>query len=259
MLDLKVKGDFLADFAKQADAVGKGARKALTRVAFLIRDAEVAEMKRVFDRPTPYALAGLYVQGASSADRPNATVGLKDAFTSSAGVPAEKFLDTQIQGGQRRLKASEKLLAAAGVLPDGMRAVPSVGARLDAYGNMESGQIQAILSYFRVHTMAGYDMNRSYSRKRRGVYRDHDWIAIPPGEKLAPGIYLSRSNFGSSRRGASLVPVLLFVRSPTYKARFDFHGVARRVIDRSLAAEFEAALRMGSAYSPSSGASAPSA
>lgn len=266
MIDIKVSGgSIMDDMSKQSDAVGKAARKALTRVGLLARDALVDEMRRVFDRPTPYTLAGIYVRGASSADPmffdgkgvrdATVAVGLKDAFFSSAGVPAEKYLDVQITGGQRRMKSSEKLLAAAGILPDGMRAVPSIGARLDAYGNMESGQIQAILSYFRVHTAAGYQMNRT-NAKRRGVYRQHDWIAIPPGEKLSPGIYLSRSNYGSARRGASLTPVLLFVPSPTYKSRFDFFGVANRVIERSIASEFEAALRMGSGYSPKTGASA---
>jgi hypothetical protein len=58
--------------------------------------------------------------------------------------------------------------------------------------------------------------------------------------KLQPGIY-ARYQFA---KGTAIKPLLLFVKSPSYKARFDFYGVAMRTIDQHFERQAVDALQM---------------
>lgn len=229
------------DLADLAERAGKAGRVALTRTAIDIRAAVVREMRTVFDRPTAYTLGSVYYRPATGGNTDargrawpagEAVVWLKDELSSGKGTPATRYLAPQIEGGHRRDKRAESRLRAIGLLPPGMQAVPGPAARLDADGNMHRGEITAILSYFRAFNDAGYSANRA--AHRRGRYRRHDWIHIPPGDPLPPGIYLSDTRSGRARRGSSLVPVLRFVAAPVYRRRLDFHGIAARVVAEAL-------------------------
>lgn len=225
--------------------------KALTATAQAVQAAEVKEMADVFDRPTPYTLSGTFVKSATK-DRLTAVVGLKDF--AGKGTPASKFLTSQIRGGARNLKRFERALRSVGALPDDMRAVPGSGAKLDAYGNMDRGQIVQILSYFRAFPEAGYRANmseRQRARLARGSRRTGAlgfayFVGRPGDGKLPLGIW---QRFRSAHGGTALKPVLIFVRWAQYQAIFDFEFVARTTIEREWPRQFERAWAeaMGSA------------
>ncbi len=239
MFSLTTRGNPVKVFGDIADAAGFAGIVALTRTGQAVKAALTTEMGRVFDRPTRYTLNSLRLQPATKA-RPDATVWLRDDW--AKGTPAERYLLPQIRGGARADKRSEKLLRQAGVLPLGMQAVPGVGARLDANGNMNRGQIVAILSYLRAFNSAGFTANRSLdpAAKRRGKWRRHDWFVISRGGgNLPPGVYLTDARSGRA------VPVLSFVRQPSYRARFDFFGVARSTAAATLPRELVRALAEG--------------
>lgn len=212
--------------------------RALSRTAVVVKAAEVREMKDVFDRPTPYALNAVYVKSATKQDL-TARVWVKD--DTSKGTPANKFLGPQIAGGLRGLKRFEKALRSKGFLPDGMIAVPASGAKLDAYGNMDRGQIVQMLAYLNAFGEEGYRANMT--DKKRKAFRKRQsrayFVGRPRDGKLPLGVW-QRVNFA---QGNALKPILLFVDAPRYESeRFDFFYVAEITVKKTFKPELKASL-----------------
>ena len=210
--------------------------KALTKTAVLVKEAEINEMRDVFDRPKPNTLNSLYIKPATPASL-TATVGIKDF--AGKGIPASKYLAAQIKGGSRRLKRFEKALQSVGALPPGYRAVPGDAAKMDAFGNMQGGQIVQILSFFKAFPEAGYKANMTDKRKARlarGTKKTPGFAYFcgRPGDRLPLGIW-QRFNTG-------IKPVIIFVPSTSYEAIFDFEYVARSTVNKVWHEEFTKAL-----------------
>ena len=213
---------------------------ALTRTAQRVKHAEEREMKDVFERPTPYTLQSVFMKPATKASQ-EAVVWLKDF--AGKGTPASKFLLPQIKGGSRRPKRFEKALQAVGAMPPDHRAVPGEGAKVDAFGNMDRGQIVQILSFFKAFPEMGYKANMSDKRRKqmaRGTKsrQGFSYFVGRPGDRLPLGIW-QRVSFA---RGSAIKPVLIFVPSVTYNAAFDFVYVGKTVFNRHFHEEFRRAL-----------------
>lgn len=215
---------------------------ALTKTAQLVREAEKVEMTKVFDRPTRYTLNSLYLSPARK-DRLWAEVWLKD----TGDAAAAKYLQPQIDGGKRSVKRFERRMQDAGIMPKGWVAVPGRGVRLDSNGNMSSQQIVQILSVLHSHHDI-YQRETFVSRKRaQRSGKQRDYFVISPtvggGNNRAAGNG-GRLPFGVYQRvGGSIVTILFFAPSASYMRRFDFFGVARRVMDRELANQFKVAMQ----------------
>lgn len=214
----------LADKKLKAAAVS-----ALNDAARAGADAAKREMSRVFDKPTPWVLGGVrYVK--ARADKLESSIDF-DHWGNKTGVTVGHVLNAEIYGGQRRHKRHEVALQRAGILPNGLGIVPGVGADTDAYGNMKGGQIVQILAYFRAFGEQGYRANmdsRGRAKLARGtkksVYGLAYFVLYRRHGKLLPGIY-KRTKTGF---GYAVKPVMIFVRLPSYRKRFDFYGVAER-------------------------------
>jgi hypothetical protein len=213
---------------------------ALTRTAQEVRKAEIEEMKRVFDRPTPFTLRSLYLKPATKADL-TAVVWLKDDLNAPSGRTGrtQHYLFSQIYGGARRLKGFERLLMRKGLLPTGWMAVPGAGAKLDAYGNISGGQMVQILSALKALGEQGYAANRTAAsaKRRRGKLREL-FVGRPGGGRLPMGVW---ERFGFAH-GSAVKPILIFVRGPRYAKRYDFFGVGNRTAARVFPVQFERAL-----------------
>lgn len=204
--------------------------KALTETGKKVKAAEVGQMKKVFDRPTKFTLNSLFLDRATKKDLV-ATVWLKD--WALKGTPATKYLAPQIMGGQRKLKGFEVLLNARGILPDGYYAVPSRKARKDAYGNINKGLLNQILSYSGAQRDQAQNTKQGKKRQTKAKFVVLDRNGSKPG-----GIWqIDKSN--------NLYPILIFVKKPKYNERFDFFGTAQKTIDKHLKEE----LRKSIAYS----------
>jgi len=116
---------------------------ALTRTGQVIKNAEISEMRRVFDRPTPFTLNSLMLRPATK-QRQYAEVWFKDF--APKGTPAAKYLLPQVRGGSRSNKRFEGALRHGGVLGRDEYAIPARGAPKDSYGNVRRGLYQRILS-----------------------------------------------------------------------------------------------------------------
>jgi len=214
--------------------------KALTFTAVDVRAAEVAEMRRAFDRPTPFTLRSLYLESATP-QRLQARVYFKDRFGTRP-----HYLLPQVLGGSRDVKRFEFSLQTVGQMPTGWHAVPAAGARIDSYGNVSRGQLIQILSQLRITLVSGFTRNISTDRKKKGksIRRaGGQYFAVPKAGaqgKLTPGIY-QRTNDGGIK------PVFIFVARTHYKRRFEFERVARSTADKVFAGKFDAAMRRATA------------
>lgn len=234
MIELKAKLAGLAD--KQ---VAFATSRALNAAAAAATRATSIAMRSVFDRPTPWVMKSVrYTK--SDKRKLTATVDF-DFWGNKHGVTVAHVLAAEIHGGQRKNKRHEIALQRAGILPAGMGVVPGPAAKLDQYGNMGSGQIVQIMSWFQAFGEQGYWSNMRDGGKRLG--RDNKktgqkgfaYFALQkPYGKLAPGIY-QRFQFGS---GSAVKPVMFFVRMPNYKRRFDFYGIAERQARREFDRKF---------------------
>lgn len=215
--------------------------KSLNYTAVVVRDGLKAEMKSVFDNPNPWTLNSLKLQYATPTSL-EAAVHNKDEFDMGKGTPAYKYLYPQIFGGERNVKRFEMALRYKGVLPPNMYVVPGSYCELDQYGNISAGQIRQILSYFGSAEMtAGYMMNMTSKRKARlakGTKKQAGFIYLinPTWSRgLAPGIYKRLSNMWHS----PLFSIMIFVRKPNYKPRFDFFGKGQQITDKEWEAIFD--------------------
>ena len=258
MLNLKLENlkEVRQTFSEFSDRRFKSAlATALTRTAVQVRDEVKAELPKAFDRPTPYTMRQLkYV--AATAEKTASAVGFNIvAVTDIRGAvisyrdlgpgetPAGKYLQPNIQGGQRDLKRLEVALRAAGALPVGMIVIPGQGAKIDGYGNVARGQVVQVLSQLRIQLVAGTNRNMSADRRKQIKAQERAggrfFVVRPGSAKIQPGIY-QREFIGNN-----ITPVFIFARvsSAKYKQRFNFNGITRKVSDRVLPFEMNRALQ----------------
>lgn len=211
MIQIKVTANFgpaLRYLANAEKQARFAASRALNATAREVQKAEVAEVVRVFDQPVPFTRRAFAVQYSN-----------KDNLTASVSIrPAQyRYLAHHIVGGRRQLKRFEERLAGE-TRTSGGYFVPGQGARLNAAGNMSRAQIMAIVTQLRAR---GQDVFAGTVRGTFGVWQ-------------------------RQRRTKALKALLVQIPPPTYRKRFDFYGVGRRVVEREwprqFAAAFEAAM-----------------
>jgi hypothetical protein len=239
-----------------ADVVNAAARQAgdqlpfalalaLTRTAQAGKREVEAQMPSVIDRPTPYTMRGFRLDPASK-DKLLAEVTFRPAFGS--GSDARDYLSPLVFGGERKVKAFERSLQRVGLIPSGYAAVPGAAAKIDAYGNMQRGQIVQIVSYFQAFGEQGYSANMTAKRKaamakgnKRTGKRGVVYFRGRPGSGRLPLGIWERTSFGAA--GSAIKPVVIFVPLPSYAARLDVGGIAERVMRDQFAAELDRAVQ----------------
>lgn len=202
--------------------------QAVNATAFEIRETWKRTAQRVFDRPTPLTMNAVLYQKATR-QRLYATVFIRDE--AHKGTPPAKYLQPQVEGGQRRLKGMERLLQGANLMPPGRYAVPGKGAPLDAYGNVKAGTVRKILSQGRAGLEAGYTSNETDTGRDRRLRRQKKrggggsyFVLQKQRGRLMPGIYERYvTGFGSGVKS-----IFVFVTTPTYTARYNIYGLAQR-------------------------------
>ncbi|SDS25850.1 hypothetical protein SAMN05216198_1556 [Halopseudomonas litoralis] len=220
--------DALAQIQSLGSMAGKAQAQAMNDVVKVANEHLVVEANTVFDRPTPFTLNAFRIQYAKPSN-PEAAIWVKDEKSgASKGQAPEDWFGPQVYGGERALKASEKMLRSKGVLPAGLYAVPGKGARLDAYGNMSRGHLMQMLSGLKVFDRSGSDHNATGSRRSKAKgHEDAFFILRREGQPI--GI--------AERRGKAVEVVLAFVKQPQYAPRFDFHGTVRKVSENDALVE----------------------
>lgn len=204
--------------------------QAVNATAFEIRHVWKRTAQRVFDRPTSMTVNAVLYNKATK-QQPYATIFIKDE--AHKGTPPAKYLQPQVDGGQRRLKGMERLLQGANLMPGNRYAVPGKTAPLDAYGNVKSGIVRKILSQSRAGLEMGYTSNETDAGRERRLRRQKKrggggsyFVLQKQRGKLMPGIY-ERMQGGHGTAGG-VRSIYVFVTTPTYSARYDIYGLAQR-------------------------------
>jgi hypothetical protein len=251
------------DIRQQGRGIAFAQVVALTRTAQDVRAAEVREIDDSFDRPTPYTRNAVFVRPATKAE-PEALVGLKD--DNRGGRAPSTYLRAQIEGGRRQLKSFETSIRSLGVMDGTQFVVPGRAARLDAYGNIDRGQILQVLSQLRAFTGAETasrnlirrdgtrdNGDRSETARRAAQLRRQafgraggQYFAVGPAPRggLRPGIYQRQVLRARSAGPADPRPraVMLFVDRAQYEQRFDFWDAGLLELDRAWPRRFDEAL-----------------
>lgn len=242
LLQLKTQG--FEQLTRQLAALGgQGLREAtaaaLNDAAFKVRTAYQAEMRRVFDRPTPYIVSSVRVR---KADVSRLVAEVEPTYQGGKGIEPAKVLQAHIDSGRRRNKRSEVALQRVGILPPGYQTViprdPWPGSE-DGRGNLKGSFIVQLLSYFSAFGEQGYRANMTDKRRAkladirtseagfRKIYGVQYFVAygsLRSGktQHLAPGIWAKTGTHGVDVR-----PVLLFVRAGNYIKRLDMQHIAQ--------------------------------
>lgn len=208
----------------------------LTDIVNIAKDNAYDEMRRVFDRPTPFTLNSLKIKRATKTNL-EAHLLLKDPTRFDS---PSHYLNRELSGGERSFKPFEARLWRKGILPGGQFAVPASGAAFDAYGNMNRGQITQILAYFDAFGDAGFRANMNDAGRKKlnkGTKKRHGfgYFAVKPGNgsHLTPGVY-QRTNMKSGRLAGPaqrIKPVLIFADAADYSPRINL----QRILDDTYA------------------------
>ncbi|XVJ69877.1 MAG: hypothetical protein HEQ39_09640 [Rhizobacter sp.] len=202
-----------------ARVIPYAASTALTRTAQASQKKIVGLMPSLFDQPTRYTLNSTRIV-PSTVQTLSARVAVKDQ--AGAGNTPENFLLPNVAGGQRKEKRYERAMRYAGVLLAGERTVLSRSAPRDASGNLPRSELSRIMA------LTG---SRSVSKRRSKASVAGDkayFVGIVSGQR---GVW--------KRKGRSVEPILIFTRkSPVYRKRFDFEGIARNEANSNFKAEF---------------------
>ena len=225
--------NLMARMAAYEDQFPFAVASALTKTAKDAQQAVRQSMQKVFDRPTPYALNGTYVNPAKKTD-PTPAAQLFFKNEASGGTPAVRFIAPEVYGGARNQKRYEMAMRAAGVLPSGMVTVPGDAGLLDRYGNLPAGLINAMLSQIGANRDAYQNATDSKRSRRTRKVRGQFFIGRPGGGRLPLGVWL--------RQGRSLKPFLLFVRQASYKVRLPFKEVVDSTFEQRFYPNFDQAL-----------------
>lgn len=212
-------------------AIKQATAKALTDSAFEARKVIQSEMDRTFDRVTPYIRRSIYV---TQAKPENLQAVVEPRYMGGKGVEPNNILRAEIFGGQRKHKGSETALRRVGILQPGYSIVPGQACPLDQYGNIKGGFLGQLISYFQAFGEQGYKANMTARRKANLAKIGRS----SGGYKTIGGVvyFASQGKLRSGRthhlpagiwaktgiHGSNVKPIIMFVRTPSYRARLDF-------------------------------------
>lgn len=202
------------------EATARVLEKTINETLVEIKKAEQEEMKKCFDKPTPWILNGLYVWRANRSNL-EGYVGFKDAQA--------KILLPHVEGGGREFKRSEKWFQNVSGMSGTPYWVPGAWAPRNAYGNVPGGQITRMLSAAGAHPDP---YSRSTKRSKRRNRAVKNLVVLGPRQGRMPGVY--------QRVGRGLKPMLIFVKGVTYQRRFMFYEVGQKTADRVFKQRFDA-------------------
>ncbi len=198
-------------------------------------------MRRALDRPKPFTIRGIYARKARYR-RGSRNAGLAAAVSTASlmwrefagkGTAAGQYLRPQVFGTPRLVKRHEAAMRRRGLIGRSSFLVPAPGQRLNQYGNLPRTTYVRILSGLGASSDA--TQNRT-SRSRTRNTRRRDFFVPKKGGALAPGVW-------ERKRNGSIKPVLIEVRQPQYRRRFDFFGTSQAFVRRQFPISLRLAMR----------------
>lgn len=198
------------------------------------RDMQTAikrEISDAFDRPTRYAIEGVFLRGATKR-KLEAFVFLRNEATK--GTPPSKFLVPSVYGGRRRAKRFERALRARGIIGPNELTVPSVVAKKDRFGNVPASEIVKMLSSLGANPDPL--LNTPLGKYRRRGKKKVPWFVGTIGNAKHRAIFKTV--------GKSIEPVFFIMDESevNYEKQFRFFEVGDEAFTRTFRKNWEAAL-----------------
>jgi hypothetical protein len=186
-------------------------RNTINDTARLVIKREEDEVRRVFDRPTPLVQRPFWLKTKASKESLSAEISIKDVFGRRGGSALPDALEPHIPGfpATRRQKSFERRWL-------GGYWVPSRSMKLNRYGNVSGPMIAKMLADTgQYRKVSGFDGTTRASKVRYGLFRIGNTLGVWDLQRLR------------SRQYGALM-MLQVGKTPTYRKRFDFFGVAQR-------------------------------
>ena len=215
---------------------------ALTKTAKIAEGDVKESMRRVFDRPTRWAINATRVIPATKQTL-RSQVWLKDRRGQPQGKDAN-FLFPQVFGGPRGRKAYETRLLRVGWLRSNEFTVPAKDLALDEYGNVPTGLIRSILSQAKAADGLGYSSNKTQSRRSKATVQKVGTFFVSRGRST--GNALPRGIYQRIRLGSGWGTRLIFAiveGKPRYRPLLPFADVVRKSVDKNFSSQFDIAYR----------------
>lgn len=228
--------------------------KALNDTSFKVRREMQKALRSEFDQVTPWIARAPKVFAAtpeklSVSIAPTLSTTNAPSTGGKVGVDPQDVLQAQEFGGRRRDKRSEVALRRAGLLPAGMQTAiprePFPGSD-DGRGNLRGAFLQQMLSYLQAYSEQGHKANMSDKRKARlrnqqgigniatkKVYkttlgrRYFVSYGATRGQRLQAGVWATQGT-----HDVVLKPVLIFVRTPSYRPRISMDKIAKAAMSQ---------------------------
>lgn len=220
MIALKIdsNADGVAQFMRGVarDQVPFALAKTLTKTVQAVQGVIPSALERDLDRPTNFTKRGTFISAARKTDL-TATVGFKDRQAT--------YLKYQVEGG---LRAPTKVALR---LPGNVT--------LDTYGNLPKDTIKKLIEAAKAGRYGGGVKRRlGIGGRRKGQGALSLFYGQPAHHPTWPvGIY--RRVPGTSGGPGKLIPVIVFPKkNARYKPRFDFYGLAEKVVRREIGPQF---------------------
>lgn len=233
-IDVKVQGAEKLRRALQVLSDGQvkvAAAEGVNMAANYLGRAMKAEIRRVFDQPTPYIVNSVWVDRATP-EKLSAWVAptYEGRPGGRQGIDPQKILRAQEAGGSRRDKRVEVALRQMGVLPSGMQiSTPAdkyggpLPGSTDARGNLRGPFVRRLLTYLKTDwaMVAGakrqtaqallkrYEWQTNAKTRRTYKLMDGMEIFVSDGSRLGRGIW--------AKKGRRLYCVIAFVRRVYYR------------------------------------------
>lgn len=207
----------LSQLQAHPDIMKRAITFALDDTAQKMKEAQIEEMKKVFDNPRPYTLNALFVVKARGDNSLKAGIAFREFGV--GGTPAYKYLMPNIVGGPRRQKRHERALAATGVLSGGSMTAQGRNYPKDQYGDITGGAYTRMLA--ELESLPGTPGGRKSAQKKRKDESKRYFLFTPKGASLPSGI--------AERRGGEVVVMLRFIAPPNYKPIYNFYGLSERI------------------------------
>ena len=218
--------DALKALTAAAKQVAFATAVALTKTAQAVKTAQRAEMQKVFKSPVPFTLNSLYVKSATKTE-PVAYVGVKNQ-----GRSAINWLLPEIEGGART-HGIEVFLKPLNLPPTGMFALPGKSAPMSG-SHLNVNALKRIVSQLQAQPAGAAGFAAIKRKKGRGSKKAQYFYLDKRAFGLPPGIF--------GLQGRQVLPIIVFTSQPSYRAKFDFYGVATTTAESVFPQRFREAL-----------------
>jgi isocitrate lyase len=179
----------------------------------------------------------------ATADNLTASIEIKDFI--GKGHSPQQWLSAEIDGGDRRQKASEKALISAGVMNPGQFWTPNIAPNppaglLDAYGNVPGSTIVQIMSRLGAFGEQGYKANMTERTRKRLIKRG---MLVARNQRTMSDYFVYRKDgvphaiMQLVAKGDARVVLWLTSDQPRYSPRFKFDDLVLSFVEKNFKPE----------------------